>query len=151
MKPRQTKEARKIAKFRRIMERALYFAEVNDSTWSDMVGAINTIQRVAILKAMDTLQSVKALEKQTKSGPDMTKMTSDTVADKIKLANQLIAQGTMWDKIEKKHFTMQNSSALPRTLRYANTGSSRGRSCSVTSRLSPTSEDAIAPSPVART
>ena len=101
MKPRQTKEARKIAKFRRIMERALYFAEVNDSTWSDMVGAINTIQRVAILKAMDTLQSVKALEKQTKSGPDMTKMTSDTVADKIKLANQLIATGMMWDKIEK--------------------------------------------------
>ena len=96
----ERKGIRRLGRFCRTMHRGLVQAETNDQAWQDIVGAIKVIQRIAIIKNQDTLQLVKELENQTKKGPKAGELTSETVNDKIKLANTLIAQGMHWDKIE---------------------------------------------------
>ena len=96
----ERKSIRRLSRFCRTMHKGLAQAETNDHAWQDIVGAIKIIQRIVLIKTQDTLHLVKELEKQTKKGPMMDELSSDTVTDKIKLANTLIAQGMHWDKIE---------------------------------------------------
>ena len=94
------KSIRRLSRFCRIVHKGLAQAETNDHAWQDIVGAIKIIQRIVLIKTQDTLHLVKELEKQTKKGPNTGELTSETVTDKIKLSNTLIAQGMHWDKID---------------------------------------------------
>ena len=94
------KSIKKLSRFCRTMHKGLAQAETNDHAWQDIVGAIKIIQHIVLIKTQDTLHLVKELEKQTKKGPNLDELSSETLTDKIKLANTLIAQGMHWDKIE---------------------------------------------------
>ena len=96
----ERKSIRRLSRFCRTMHKGLAQAETNDHAWQDIVGAIKIIQRIVLIKTQDTLHLVKELEKQTKKGPNLDELSSETVTDKIKLANTLIAQGMHWDKID---------------------------------------------------
>ena len=82
------------------MQEGLAQAETNDHAWQDIVGAIQTIQRIVLIKSQNTLHLIKDLERQTKYGPKSDELSKEAIHDKLKLANTLIAQGMHWDKID---------------------------------------------------
>ena len=96
----ERKRLKKLTRFCSTMHRGLAMAETNTHTWADIVGAIKIIRRITLLKSQDALQIVKDLEKQTKKGPALEELSKEAVADKVMIANSLIAQGMHWDKIE---------------------------------------------------
>ena len=96
----QRKSIRRLMRFYTTMHKGLDLAKINDDVWKDMEGTLKALRRIALHQADAALELVKALEKQTKHGPDMETMSSDTITDKIKLANTLLAQGMHWDKVD---------------------------------------------------
>ena len=96
----ERKSINKLRRFCGTMRKGKAVAEINSHAWQDIVGAIQIIQRMALLKSQDTLNMVKDMERQTKKGPDSDELTREAIADKVKIANTLIAQGMHWDKIE---------------------------------------------------
>ena len=96
----ERKRVWKHKRFRRAMLEGMAQAETNDHAWQDIVGAIQTIQRIVLIKSQNTLHVIKGLEKQTKYGPKSDELTKEAIQDKLKLANTLIAQGMHWDKID---------------------------------------------------
>ena len=82
------------------MHKGLAIAEINSDTWHDMMGAVKTIHRIALMKSQETLQAVKALERHTKQKHFQDEISQEAMHDKIKLANTLLAQGLHWDKVE---------------------------------------------------
>ena len=96
----ERKSIRRLTRFFKIMHRGLDIVKINDDVWKDMEGTLRTLRRLALQQADATLAAVKELEKQTKHGPPMETLSNDTVADKIKLANQLLVQGMHWDKVD---------------------------------------------------
>ena len=96
----ERKSIGRLIRFYTTMHKGLALAKTNDEVWKDMEGTLKALQRIALHQATATLKHVKALEKQTKHGPDMNEMTSETISDKIKLANTLLTQGMHWDKVD---------------------------------------------------
>ena len=96
----ERKRVKKLTRFCTTMHKGMAMAETNARTWADMVGAIQVIRRITLLKSQDTLHIVKNLEKQTKKGPAMDELSKEAIQDKVRIANSLIAQGMHWDKIE---------------------------------------------------
>ena len=90
----------KLRRFCGTLRKGKAVAEINSHTWQDIAGAIQILQRVAMLKSQDTINMVKDMERQTKKGPASEELTREAIADKIKIANTLIAQGMHWDKVE---------------------------------------------------
>ena len=90
----------RLCRFSRNMHKGLAIAEINDDTWNDMLGAVKTIHRVALMKSQETMHAVKVLEKSTKQKNFQDEISREAMQDKIKLANTLLAQGMHWDKVE---------------------------------------------------
>ena len=90
----------KLRRFCGTLRKGKAVAEINSHTLQDIAGAIQILQRVAMLKSQDTINMVKDMERQTKKGPASEELTRGAIGDKIKIANTLIAQGLHWDKVE---------------------------------------------------
>ena len=56
----------KIRRFHNTLRRGKTVAEINSHTLRDIAGAVQILQRVAMLKSLDTSNMVKDLERQTK-------------------------------------------------------------------------------------
>ena len=65
-----TKEERKIhykiRRYSNALRKGKTIAEINSHTLRDIAGAVQILQRVAMLKSLDTSNMVKDLERQTK-------------------------------------------------------------------------------------
>ena len=90
----------KIRRFNNTLRRGKTVAEINSHTLRDIAGAVQILQRVAMLKSLDTSNMVKELERQTKRGPNTGELPREAFQDKITISNALIAQGLHWDKVE---------------------------------------------------
>ena len=92
-----TKEDRRHAKLRRAMNHALLVAKMNNQTWTEMEGALSSLQRLAVIKSQDTAHRLKVLRRLAKSFPSPT---DETHKDRMLLINTLQAQSSQWDKID---------------------------------------------------
>ena len=90
----------KIRRFFNTLRRGKTVADINHHTLRDIAGAAQILQRVAMLKSLDTSNMVKELERQTKRGPSTEEMPREAFQDKLTISNALIAQGMHWDKVE---------------------------------------------------
>ena len=90
----------KIRRFGNTLRKGKTVAEINSHTLRDIAGAVQILQRVAMLKSQDTSNMVKDLERQTKKGPAADELSRGAIRDKLTIANTLIAQGMHWDKVE---------------------------------------------------
>ena len=90
----------KIRRFYNTLRKGKTVADINHHTLRDIAGAVQILQRVAMLKSLDTRNMVKELEKQKKRGPSTEEVPREAFQDKITIANTLIAQGMHWDKVE---------------------------------------------------
>ena len=59
----------KLRRFCGTLRKGKAVAEINSHTLQDIAGAIQILQRVAMLKSQDTCNMVKDMERQTKKGP----------------------------------------------------------------------------------
>ena len=90
----------KIRRFNNALRKGKTIAEINSHTLRDIAGAVQILQRVAMLKSLDTSNMVKDLERQTKKGQTTGEISREAFQDKITISNALIAQGLHWDKVE---------------------------------------------------
>ena len=91
------KKDRSQAKLTKALNLALLVAKINSQTWYEMEGALNALQRLAMIKSQDTAHRLKALRRMAKFFPSPT---DETHKDRMLLINTLQAQSSLWDKID---------------------------------------------------
>ena len=99
-KAKMSKSDRMVAKLTRALLRGLATAKINNHTFADLEGALASIQRLAMIKRQDTTAAITTLERQRVTMANHIENTAEMKRDQSKLYFALMAQGSMWSKIE---------------------------------------------------